>query len=1014
MKLLGRFEIIEQIGAGGMGVVYRARDPRLARTVALKVLSPALADDRIARERQLREARAAAALNHPNIATVYEIVAIDGAHVIVMEHIDGDTLHDRVRREPPPLARALDWMIEITDAVATAHDARVIHRDLKSTNIMITRTERAKVLDFGVARRIGADDVAGATRLSSAGDIFGTVGYIAPEVLLGGQATARSDVFSLGVILYEALTGRQPFEAGGPIQTMYRVATQDAPSLRVLRPDASEELDAIVQRALVREPPGRYATAHDMLADLRSVRDGERGRVQARPAGPPSNIPAPTSRFIGREKELDDLAARLAANRLLTITGPGGAGKTRASVELARRVASDFPDGTFLIELAPLDDASRIPIAIAHSLGLREDPTVPLMDTIADYVGEKRMLLVLDNCEHLVNTVAGIAVQMLESSPNLTLVATSQERLGVPGEVVWQIPTLSLPPTDVSDPNQLARYEAIRLFVDRATRVKTGFALDANNAAAVTEICRKLDGIPLAIELAAARVRMLTPPMLLDRLEDRFRYLTDGSRTSPPRQQTLRATVEWSIDLLDNCERNMFADLSVFSGGMNLDAIEGLCAGRPSHDEEIFDVLGRLVDKSLVRVVQETRGEPRYYMLETLRAYGREMLRKSGQYRLIHDRHAALFLGFVEAAEPELAGPNQVEWFDRLERDAHNGRAMLDWFLNSGDYDSALRVAAAVWRFWHVRGYLRSGRELLARVLTETNEPTPTRARALLGAGVLATDQGDYDAAREHFEECLAIHRAHHNQTGISQVLNNLGVATRDQGRYDEARRYLGEALEISREIGDRPGLASSLMALGITEHREGRCEEARALFQEAQEIRMSLNDQRGIAALFAHLGSVAFDMGDIDTADAQLNRALTMFEELGNKRGLVFARMYAGGVARQRGDLGGARECFVQCLMMARDLGDKQHIVQALERLAALAAARRNFDRALELEGAASALREAFGAPRTPLEQRMLERELAPAAAVMRESGMRRTRAAGRARLLDAVIDLALEEDTA
>ena len=1015
MKTFGRFEILAQVGAGGMGVVYKAHDPSLARTVALKVLSPALTRDRAARDRQLNEARAAAALTHSNIATVYEIVSMGDTHAIVMEFVDGESLYERVRRDPPPLERAVTWARQMTDGIAAAHEAGVIHRDIKSNNIMITRNERAKVLDFGVARRLASGTTADdATRLTRAGSLVGTMGYIAPEVLSGEDASVRSDVFSLGVVLFETITGRQPFEAGAAAQVMYQVINQAAPRMREFRTEVPDALEAIVQRAMSKEAGARYASAREMLEDLETVGAGDGGRLRAARTAAPSNLPAPTTRFIGREKELGDLTARLAEARLITITGPGGAGKTRASLELARRVGRNFPDGTFLVELAPIEESGRVLIAIARALGLREDPAIPLMETVTGHLENKQILLLLDNCEHLINTIAGAAVQIMQSAPAVKVIATSQERLGVPGEVVWQIPSLSLPSASVASPIELTRYEAVRLFVDRATQVKTGFLLDERNASAVVQICRQLDGIPLAIELAAARVRMLTPQVLLERLEDRFRFLTDGNRTSLPRQQTLRATVAWSVDLLEENERLLFSMLSVFSGGMSLDAVEGLCAGMCEGDDDLLDLLGRLVDKSLVIARETPDGEPRYHILETLRAYGREMLQKNGNFNAAHDRHAAFFLDLVERAEPELGGSEQVKWFDLIEREADNGRAMLAWYIKNGDYEPALRVGAAVWRFWLLRGYLRSGRDLLARILSETSEPTETRARALLGAGMLATDQGDYEAAREHFEECMAIRRERGDRAGLSHVLNSLGIAARDQGKYDEARRLLGEGLDISRELSDRSGVANALMALGITAHREGDCARANELFEEALKIRTALRDQRGIAALDAHLGGVAFDLGDFDRAEPMLERALVKFQELGNKRGIVFARIYLGGVAQQRHDYARARELFVECLVTSRELGDKQHIVRSLECMAGLAAANGNYERALELDGAAQALRETFGARRTPIEQRMLEKALAPAAEIMRESGIRRTRAAGRSRLLDAVIELALEENGA
>lgn len=1013
MKTVAHFELVEKLGAGGMGIVYKAHDTRLQRIVALKLVSPDVSKLPSGSKRQLREARAAGALNHPNIATIYEVGDAGDGNFIAMEYVDGEALYRRVRPTPPPVPTALEWGSQVCEALAAAHDMGIVHRDIKSTNIMITRDNRVKVLDFGLARRRVSEGATEGARVTDTGSIIGTIDYMAPELLRGEEASPCSDVFSVGVVLFEMLTGRLPFEGPAAVAVMYAIANERPPALTELIGGLPQEVDDIVQRAMAKDPSERYPTCRELADDMRKItRGGTRPRIpEAKSARTeaeiPSNLPAPTTSFVGREKELAELESRIAENRLVTITGPGGAGKTRTSLELAGRLRGAFPDGVFIVELAPLTEPTQLIPQIARVLGVREESQGELIDTVVDVLGEHRLLLLLDNCEHLIEASAGAAARILESAPNVKIIATSQHRMGIPGEVVWQLSTLSLPRASARSIDDLSRYEAVQLFVDRAIRVKSGFVISARNAPAVIQICRHLDGIPLGIELAAARVRLLSPEKILERLEDRFRLLTGGSRTSLPRQQTLRATVEWSLDLLDEEERRLFRALSVFAGGMSIEAVERVCGEVCGPSEEVLDLLGRLVDKSLVVVRDGLDGELRFSLLETLREYGAAELSQTGDEDIIRARHADFVLELAEMAECELAGPNQVQWFDRLDVEADNVRAAIRWLVKSGRGEQALAICGAIWRLWQVRGYLGTGRRLLASALDATQTPNETRARALHGAGVLANDQGDYKDAIRLLEECLAIRRVEGDRGGVAQTLNSLGIAARDCGDYATARRLLEESLSINREIGDDAGAATSIHALGITAHRDGDCAVARSLFEEGLSIRRKLGDRRGIAALLAHVGSVDHDIGNFDDAEPLLEEALAIFRELGNKRGIVFAQMHLGGVAQHRGDFAKARAHHAECLAISRDLGDKQHIVRTLERMASLAAAEGRHALAIELDGAATALRKKFGTPRTPMEKQVLDRELTRAAVALGAEGTKRAHREGRGHTLESAVAL-------
>ena len=486
--------------------------------------------------------------------------------------------------------------------------------------------------------------------------------------------------------------------------------------------------------------PARKNTAgdHGQVVDLPGT--PEHGR-------PPDNLPLQLTSFVGREREMAQVRELLEDNRLLTFTGPGGSGKTRLALVVASGLGRGFEDGVWLVELASLSDPELVPQAVASVLGVRETPGTPLVDSLRIHLGSRGVLLVLDNCEHLVEACASLAEALLHSCPNLRILATSREALGVSGETIFAIPPLSLPdPRRLPALESLPRYEATRLFVERAKAARHGFSLTEGNAMAVAQVCYRLDGIPLAIELAAARIRVLSAEQISSRLDDSFRLLTGGGRSALAHQRTLRTAMDWSHELLSEEEQAMLRRLSVFAGGFTLEAAETVGTGEGIEGDEILDLLASLVDKSLVLVDQQE--EIRYRLLETVRQYGREKLEESGEAERVRRRHANYYLALAEEAERGLSGSDQAPWLARLETEHDNLRAALRWSLGGGEAEPGLGLAAALWSFWYTRGHLSEGRRWLESAVFENGRlRTRTKARALGGAGYIALFQGEYEAA---------------------------------------------------------------------------------------------------------------------------------------------------------------------------------------------------------------------------------------------------------------------------
>ncbi|MDQ7842645.1 MAG: tetratricopeptide repeat protein [Armatimonadota bacterium] len=725
----------------------------------------------------------------------------------------------------------------------------------------------------------------------------------------------------------------------------------------------------------------------------------------------PNNLPRQLTSFIGRTRELAEIKARVADTPLLTLTGVGGAGKTRLALQVAADLVESFPDGVWLIELTPLSDPALVLQTVARTLGVREEQR-PLLHTLLDHLTPKAPLLVLDNCEHVLAATAELAQTLLRSCPRLRILATSQEPLGVAGEVTYHVPSLSMPDVNrLPPPDRLTEFESIGLFVDRAAVSRPGFALTAANARAVAQICARLDGIPLAIELAAARVKVLSVEEIAARLDDRFRLLASGSRTAPPRHQTLRAALDWSHDLLADEERMLLRRLSVFMGGWTLPAAEAVCAGDGCEASAVLDVLTRLVDRSLVSVGGPIGNETWYRLLETVRLYAREKLDASGEAETVQRRHRDWYLQFAEQAERELQGPALQAWLERLEAEHDNIRAALKWCQTAEpDPEYGLRLAGAVWHFWEVRGYLSEGREWLESALAKgTQTLTTSRVKALNGAGILALIQGDFPRAAAVGEEALELSRRLGDKRGLASCLNILGLNACRLEKYDQAAQLGEESLALNREVGDRWGVAGARLTLGLVARGQRDFGRAATLLQESVEQFRQLGDKWASTVTLNNLGLVLREMGDYQRAQTVLEETLALFRDLGDRWGIAFSLANLGIVAWDRQEYARAAALFAESLPLRRELQDRRGISTSLTGLAVVAVKLGQLERAVVLLGAAEALREALALPPAPFIRETYSRHVATAREGLGEAAFTAAWQRGRAMTTDQAIEFAL-----
>src|ERR1700681_3145236 len=669
---LGPYEIASPLGAGGMGEVYRARDTRLGRDVAIKILPAAFSADSDRLRRFEEEARSASTLNHPNIVTIHELGHDGSTHYIAMELVEGKTLRDLLASGSLPMRKAIEIAAQVAEGLTKAHEAGIAHRDLKPENLMVSDDGFVKILDFGLAKlTTPCGEQSGITTSTTPGLVLGTVGYMSPEQASGDRLDFRSDQFSFGLVLYEMVTGKRPFQRSTAAETLVAILREPPEPITRQNRDAPAPLCWAIERCLAKEPDKRYVSTRDLARELAAIRDRFSEKPSKEVEARPTNLPAQRTGFVGREKEVVAVKELLLRQnvRLVTVTGPGGIGKTRLAVEVANGLVESFPGGTHFVSLSSLSDPGLIASVIVQALGIREaggqSPLEILTKNLQDS-SRAPMLLLLDNFEHLVQAAPTVA-ELLATGPNLKIMVTSRAALHVYGEHEFPVPPLALPDSrSVSPVEVLLQCPAVALFVQRAAAAKPDFELNRGNASAVTEICARLDGLPLAIELAAARVKVLSPSSMLTRLSSRMQLLTGGSRDLPQRQQTLRAAMDWSYDLLNAAEQKLFRRLSVFVGGCTLEGAEAVCNTKGDLDLDLLDAIASMVDKSLAQQVEQAKGELRFAMLETIREYALEKLESSGEEASTKRAHAAYCLVLAEEEAAEQSGAEGADWLERF------------------------------------------------------------------------------------------------------------------------------------------------------------------------------------------------------------------------------------------------------------------------------------------------------------------------------------------------------------
>jgi non-specific serine/threonine protein kinase len=1009
------FILRERLGVGGFGVVYRAYQPDLDREVAVKVIHPAISSDPAFREVFETEARVIARLEHPHIVPLYSYGQDDDGAWLVMRLLRGGSLADALARgpwRPETTARLLE---QVAGALGVAHRHGVVHRDIKPDNILLGSDGSAFLADFGIAFD---------TFTSEPGDAQGPASptYMAPEQVRGEPVSEATDVYSLGLVLFEALTGHLPW-AGDPLpQILRRQLSEPLPDLTQMRPDLPVELGGVLRRATVKSPKQRCSLEELTESFAAATASGEGV------AGPSSPcVPEPPGSVVGRDTEVGELLVLLEANRVVTLTGVGGVGKSTLGFEVARRLADRFADGVLVARLGTVIDRQRVGDAVAGAIGVTSHPREDAVIRIRAALRSKETLVVVDGCEQVVGAVAGLVEEILPKAPGVRFLVTSRERLDIPAEAVFSVSPLGVPPASVTEADRLTGFPAVRLFVDRAGAARRGFTLTARNAAVVGGICRHLDGIPLAIELAAARLRVLTPHQISDRLTDRFSLLTGGARTAVPQQRTLQAAIDWSHQLLDASEKELFRRLSVFLGGCTLEAAEQVCAGNGIDAADMLDLICALVDKSLLTTT-EAAGDVRYGMLETIHEYASQRLHDRRDGEGWRRRHADYYARLAETgcemiasrdSDHRAAGVLRLEpsdsdwasWLDRLSEEHDNLRVALRYGLSAGAAPLAGRIGAAAWTFWKIRGHIAEGRDWLERILEGSDGLEPAvLTEVLIGAAELAVDQGDMRAGQGYLDRALALVSTHSDARYVATitaklaslphkagdlraavalkqealaaaraagddwilggVLSDLALLLEDLGDHRRAALLAEEAVELARRSANPYLIADATLSAGEIALNREDFEAARRLFEDASSHAETVGFGVIGAWALAYQGKLALATGVPQQARSLLERSLENFKELDYPIGASWALCHLGRALQAEHDFVAARGHLEQALELAQEYVRPDAPI-ALQALGILAADVGDNERGVVLLGAAEGLRRRFGLALAPPDQR-------------------------------------------
>ena len=961
-RTLSHYEITAKLGEGGMGQVYRARDTRLGREVAIKVLPGELASDEGWLKRFEHEARAVAGLNHPNIVVLHSIEEEDGIRFLTMELVEGQSLDRHVEPGGLPVARVVELGIALADALAAAHEKGVVHRDLKPANVVLTPEGRVKVLDFGLAKLVapaagveGTQAMTVVAPVSVPGQVMGTVPYMAPEQVCGEAVDSRTDVFALGIMLYELATGRRPFE-GSTSGVISTAILRDSPApLAKVRADVPADLDCIVARCLEKEPSARFQTARDLSNALRHMRQAREGGAAVKAP------PTPSTPLIGREEFLDSAAERLHGGaRVLTVTGYGGTGKTRFAIELFRRLAPEYAGGAAFVSLASVTRAAEVLPTVTVELDIAEAQGRTALEALVTVIGDHRVLLVLDNLEQVLDAAADIA-ELVSRCPELQVIATSRAPLKIGAESEFALPPLALPVSDKMSLEEVGRSPSVALLLQRAEKVKPGFALSAENAESIVAICRRLDGLPLALELAAARLRILEPAAMVQRLDHALDLLTSGDRDLPLRQRTLRATISWSYSLLDREEQRVLRRTSVFHEGWTLKAMEHVCYADGERHRALDD-LDSLVEKGLVRVV-DSGG--RYALLETIRAFAIEQLNAGGEMDGARDAHADYYLGFAAEVAADLRGRGQTEALLRARVDTANMLAAVQWLnacAGEGDaqaLEKGLLFCGHLNWPWHIGGQHNTARVLLDALLALAADCAPSRGRALawLAAGMISTVTGEWERSLGEwtggYEDGLAVG----DEEIAAEGIMGMGYCHLSDGRIEAARAALDEGIRRSAGGVSEFIHALSMTLKGMLLFATGDLEAGIALVGQARRIQERIEDREGGGVALSFLAQMTSAKGDHVRALTLYRESLASFEAVGDHPEIARVHCETGWAALAAADTGTAQDSFRRAVHAYEVVGSPRGTGLALLGLAAVEAAGGRPERAVAIAAAADAL---------------------------------------------------------
>lgn len=968
--LADRYRLEREIGAGGMATVFLAEDLRHRRPVAVKVLRPELSAT-LGHDRFLREITTTAGLRHPNILPLYDSGEGAGFLFYVMPYVEGESLRDLLARDGQlPIDDALRYADEISNALSYAHGRGIIHRDIKPENILI-ENGHAIVADFGIAQAVGAS---GDEKLTVAGMAVGTPTYMSPEQASGDVVDARSDLYALGCIVYEMLAGTPPFTGPTAIAVMMRHAIEPVPKLGTLRAALSRPVIEAVERSLAKSPADRFPSVEEWRRALTRA-SGSHPSASAAAAAPLISRPAPTpaNPLLGRDDALSLAIDRVRSGaRVLTVTGAGGTGKTRFAIELFKQLQADFPDGSAYVSIASVNLASDVMPTIGTALGITEAHGRSAVDAIATVIGSGRTLLLLDNLEQVLDSASDIA-ELVARCDGVFVIATSRAPLKLGSEVELALPPLALPDAHTTLVDELLRSPAVVLFVQRATKVQPTFAITSVNGPAVAAICIRLDGLPLALELAAARIRILEPVALLKRLDDALDLLTTGDRDLPERQRTLRATIDWSYSLLDASEQRLLRRLSVFADGWTLEEMEAVCYTTRERGRAL-DELSSLVEKGLVRVVS---GGERYYLLETIRAFAAESLVERGEALDVQRIHAEVFLAFAEAVNAGIKGIGQLDALQRARRDNANMQAALRWFTRQARTQTAvasssepdvvekgLLLCGSLNWFWHIGGQHFTARDAIDALMPMAGARAPSRGRALalLAGGMVSVNTGEMERGIDEWARALADAHALADDALLAESFMCVGYGHMSVGRMEESGVALDAAIECSRRRDLDFLLSLSMSMKGLQLFVSGSLDAGFDLVTQARRIQTRIGDYEGGGLALSFLAQMTAARGETGRALELYGQAVSSFERVGDRPELARVHSEIGWTALAASRIPVAREAFRQSLRVYDEVGSPRGVGLALTGLAAAEAADGRAERAVTIAAAADAMSERTG----------------------------------------------------